>query len=211
MPSLMPDVDLVVRERRLDVRIIASLPGRYWLVPRGGARGEVRQFACRAINISPHALALAAPVQGTVGRNVLVEIEHFGKLDGSITRLLTDRGFVMTIAASDEERGRLADKILWLEKHKNLEVSDRRTQTRFAPKSPYSTLMLADGSMRTCFVIDLSVTGAAVSADIVPELGTVVAVGKVVGRVIRHVDGGFAVKFHAVQDRRAIERLVTRR
>jgi hypothetical protein len=211
MPSLMSDIELVVRERRDDVRIIVSLPGRYWLVPGGGARGEVRQFACRAINISPQAVALAAPVQGAIGQQVLVELEHFGKLDGSIIRLLTDRGFVMAVAVNGEERERLADKISWLEKHKNLEVSDRRAQARFAPKSPYATLMLADGTMRSCFVIDLSVTGAAVSTDIVPGLGTAVSIGNVMGRVVRHIDGGFAVKFYAMQDRRMLESLVTRR
>jgi len=55
--------------------------------------------------------------------------------------------------------------------------------------------LLADGTVRTCFIIDVSVTGAAVSTDFVPEIGTVLAVGKAVGRVSRHFDGGFAVQF----------------
>jgi hypothetical protein len=70
-------------------------------------------------------------------------------------------------------------------------------------------LLFADGSMRTCFVIDLSVTGAAISGDIVPDVGTVIAVGKIVGRVVRHLEAGFAVKFEDMQDRANVESLAT--
>jgi hypothetical protein len=209
MSILMPDGDVVVRERRNDVRVIINLPGRYWLVPSGSPRDEMRQFACRAINISAQAVALTVPVQGSPGQLVLAEIEHFGKLHGQIARLVSNRGFVMRIEANDEAREKFVDKIDWLERHKNLEVSDRRKQARFAPRNPHSTLLFADGSMRTCFVVDLSVTGAAISGDIVPDVGTVIAVGKIVGRVVRHLEAGFAVKFEEVQDRANVEALAT--
>ena len=211
MPGLLPDFDLVVTERRRDVRIVVSLPGRYSLANRRNTRGERRQFACRAINISCSALALAVPVLGALGERALVDVEHFGKLEGTIERLLDNRGFMVRISATDEERERLADRIDWFEKHKNLEVPDKRTQTRFAPDDPYSTLLLADGTVVTCFVIDLSVSGAAVSSDYVPEIGTVLAVGKIVGRVARHFDGGFAVQFVQVQDRENLEALALRK
>ena len=68
----------------------------------------------------------------------------------------------------------------------------------------------ADGSVLACFVIDLSVSGAAVSADVVPQIGTVLAVGKVVGRVARYLPGGFAVEFVATQNRHEVESLVIR-
>jgi hypothetical protein len=211
MPGLPPNFDLVVRERRRDVRIVVSLPGRYSLANRRNTQGERRQFACRAINISCAAVALAVPVQGVLGERVLADIDHFGKLEGTVERLLDNRGFVVRIAASDEERGKLADKIEWFEKHKNLEVPDKRTQTRFMPDDPYSTLLLADGTVVTCFVIDLSVSGAAVSSDFVPEVGAVLAVGKIVGRVARHFDGGFAVQFVQVQNRGNVEALALRK
>ena len=211
MLGLPPDFDLVATERRSDVRIVVSLPGRYALANRRNARGERRQFACRAINISPSGVALAVPVLGQLGERVLADIEHFGKLEGTIERLLGDRGFVVRMAASEQEREKLADRIHWLEKHKNLEVPDQRAQARFVPNDPYSTLLLADGTVVTCFIIDLSITGAAVSADFVPAVGTVLAVGKVIGRVARHLDGGFAVQFVQVQDRENVEALALRK
>jgi len=180
---------------RPDIRIVVSLAGRYSLASRRNTRGERRQFACRAINISSTSVALAVPVQGALGERVLAEIEHFGKLQGTIERLLDVRGFIFRIEASDEGRKKLVEKIEWFEKHKNLEVPDKREQSRFVPSDPCSTLLLADGTVRTCFIIDVSVTGAAVSTDFVPEIGTVLAVGKAIGRVTRHFDGGFAVQF----------------
>lgn len=211
MAGLPTNLDLVVMERRRDIRIVVSLPGRYSLANRRNTRGERRQFACRAINISCRAVVLAVPVLGSLGERVLVDIEHFGKLEGMIERLLDDRGFVVRISATDEEREKLADRIVWFEKHKNLEVPDKRTQARFAPDDPYSMLLLADGTIVTCFVIDLSVSGAAVSSDYVPEIGAVLAVGKIIGRVARHFDGGFAVQFVQVQDRENVEALALRK
>src|SRR6266508_3607628 len=117
-----------------DIRIIISLPGRYSLADRRDARGERRQFACRAVNISNHAIALAAPVNGKLGERVIADIDRLGRLQGNVVRLL-ERGFVMTIAASDEERAALADKIEWLEKHKNLEVPDEHSHERFMPEN----------------------------------------------------------------------------
>src|SRR5712691_9700150 len=204
MPS-PADYDLVVTEPRGEAGIIVSLPGRYSLWNSPNVRGEPRQFACRAIRISPYRAALLAPIRGSIHDWVSVEIEHFGKLDGAIERLIDHRGLILRIVASPEERRKLAEKIEWFEKYKNKEAADQRAQARFVPQDPFSTLMLADGRVMSCFVLDLSTSGAAVSADIVPEIGSVLAVGAVVGCVARHFRGGFAVKFTSVQDREIVE------
>ena len=84
-------------------------------------------------------------------------------------------------------------------------MPDQRADARFEPIKPYSRLILRDGTVMMCFVVDLSVSGAAVSAETVPEIGTVVAVGRVIGRVVRHFDGGFSVKFVELQSRESVE------
>jgi hypothetical protein len=188
------DDDVVWADRRHDARIVVSIPGQFSLADRRDMRGERRIFSCRAINVSSYAIALASAVSGKVGDRVIAEIEHLGKLKGSIMRVL-ERGFVMNIIATAEEREKLATKIEWLGKYRDHDEGDRRAQRRFAPANPYSQIMLPDGSTQTCLVIDLSVTGAALSAEAVPDIGTVLAVGKVVGRVVRHFEGGFAVEF----------------
>lgn len=64
--------------------------------------------------------------------------------------------------------------------------------------------------MRNCFIIDMSVSGVAISADVQPDVGTPPAVGACIGRVVRHLELGFAVKFVEDQDREHVERLVVR-
>jgi len=210
MAALAPNSDIVVVERRCELRIIISLPGRYCLVNRGSRR-EPDQYACRAINISAQAIAFAAPVRGAVDDWVKAEVEHFGRLEGPIQRLLDDRGFVMHIAAAEPERRKLADRIDWFDLHKNHEVADRRTQARFVPSNPHARLTFADASRMDGFVLDLSISGAAISAASVPPVGTFLAVGKVLGRVVRHFVGGFAVEFIELQDAQTVEDLVSRR
>ena len=91
---------------------------------------------------------------------------------------MLERGFVMNITATAEEREKLAAKIQWLGKFKDHDEGEQRAERRFAPANPYSQIMLPDGSIQTCLVIDLSVSGAALSAEAVPDIGTVLAVGK---------------------------------
>ena len=81
---------------------------------------------------------------------------------------------------------------------------------RIIPRNPYSTLVLADGTTTECLVKDVSASGIAVSADIVPPIGTAVAVGKVVGRVVRHFEDGFAVQFAQLQELDTVEELIAR-
>jgi hypothetical protein len=143
-------------------------------------------------------MLLAGPVAAPVGERVISHIDQFGKLEGKITRLM-DRGFVMSLGGTRDEQLRRAAKLAWLEDHKNHDVHDVRKHGRIVPRNPYSTLVLPDGQTLTCLVIDMSVSGAAVSADIQPEIGMPLALGKVVGRVRRTFAEGFAIHFIETQ------------
>ena len=104
MPSLTLDDDVVTTGRQRDAGIAVDLPGRYWLWNSRDVGGDLKHFACRVINISPHSMALVAPVRGVIGEWVSAEIEHIGRLDGAIGRPLDHRGFVMNILTTAEER-----------------------------------------------------------------------------------------------------------
>jgi hypothetical protein len=62
-------------------------------------------------------------------------------------------------------------------------------------------MILADGSIHGCFIIDISPSGAGISTEVQPPpIGTPLAIGACVGRVIRIFETGFAVKFIERQD-----------
>jgi PilZ domain len=203
-------LDLLVIERQEDKCIYVSLPGRYSLIESVSPRVESRQFACRAVNISTRTIALTAPVTARVGVRVIADIEQLGRVKGSIFRVF-DLGLAMNIEASEQEREVLSTKIDWIERNKDFEICDHRSHARFAPRRPLSLLTLAEGSKVPCFIIDISVSGAAISAGFAPKIGAELAVGSVVGRVVRFVPGGFAVQFIQLQDRQEVESLIIRK
>ncbi|WP_404401578.1 PilZ domain-containing protein [Pelagibacterium halotolerans] len=177
------------------LRHLANMPGRYYLEKwRDKSGRKVSSFACRIQRISPQTVTLSAPVSGDVGDWVVMHFDEFGILRGKIVRPL-GFGFVISLKMSDAQRARLAAKVLWAERRRNFEVSEMRRHKRIVPRNPESVLILADGSRVGCFVIDMSASGVAVSADIHAEIGLPLAVGSVVGRVVRQLDPGFAVEF----------------
>ncbi len=196
--------ELVIVERRRQSRIIVSVPGTYMLADHRNARGERRTYPCRAVNLSPETIGLAAPVNGRLGERAFVTIDSIGKFKGSIIRVL-DGGFVMSVVATDEERNKLAAKIDWFEQFKNFDVADQRADARFVPENPRSRIVFADARSEECFILDLSASGAAISAQTIPEIGSVLALATVVARVVRHFDGGFAVRFVEKQDIQRLE------
>jgi hypothetical protein len=104
-----------------------------------------------------------------------------------------------------------ADKLTWLEnKQKEPSIPDLRKDARIIPANPHSTLTMADGATHGCFVIDMSVSGVAVSSPLQPEIGTPLAVGACIGRVVRLLPDGFAIKFVGAQNRHDLARLMVR-
>lgn len=199
--------DVVFVEPPPEVRVIVRIPGRYSLADLRDARGERRVFPCRAVYLSPDEIGLAGPVSGKIGERVIAHVDHLGKLEGPITRLIKG-GFMMSVTANREKRGELVAKIEWLENFKNHDTPNRRAASRIVPANAYSRLTFADGSVETCLVRDFSVTGAAISADTLPAIKSVLAVGSVIGRVVRHFDGGFAIQFIEHQDPETVEAAV---
>jgi hypothetical protein len=140
---------------------------------------------------------------------VIAHFDELGRLDGWITRKVRTE-FVVRLVLTDERRAWLAAKIDWLDKRKHYNLPDDRQYKRIIPDSPHTTVLRADGSIQDCFVIDMSVSGVAVSADFMPRLGEVLAVGKVIGRVVRIFPEGFAIRFITLQDAETLEQLLIR-
>jgi hypothetical protein len=187
-----------------------AIGGQYTLAKWFDAQGKPRTFACRTSRISPFRMMVAAPVLGKVGDPISSYFGDFGKLNGVISDT-ANGSFLLELEMTKSLREKFATKLTWLDKRqKNPNIRDGRKQPRIVPASPHSSLTLADGTIRSCFVVDMSTTGAAVSAEVQPLIGMPLAVGACVGRVIRHLPDGFAVKFVDEQKRNDLERLVIR-
>jgi hypothetical protein len=187
-----------------------AVSGQYTLAKRFDAQGKPRTFPCRTSRISPFRMMVSVPVMGKVGDPVKSYFGDFGRLEGHICDTVAG-GFLLDLAMTSAMREKFASKLTWLgEKQKDPKIRDGRRQARIVPASSHSILTLADGSTRSCFIIDMSVSGAAVSADIQPPIGMPLAIGACVGRVVRHLPDGFAVVFVDPPSRDALERRVVR-
>jgi len=193
--------------RQPDVRFIGPVMGRYSLESRRNRGPAVQVFACRLQSISAQLLVASAPVIGALAESVVAHFQPFGTISGRISRQI-DGGFCVEIEGSTEDQQRLAGKIDWYKKRTFAGVIDKRAHKRFMPRDPRSVLLMADGTLLPCLIIDVSASGVAVSADLNPELGAPLAVGRLVGRVVRHLEVGFAVRFLEDQAPDAVEDLV---
>jgi len=187
-----------------------AVAGHYTLAKRFDAQGKPRTFACRTSRISPFRIMVGVPVVGKIGDPITSFFGDFGKLEGVISDTVRG-GFLFDLAMTSSMREKFASKLTWLEqKQKDPSIRDGRKQPRIIPASPHSFLTFADGTTRGCFVIDMSATGVAVSAEVQPPIGMPLAVGACIGRVVRLLPDGFAVKFVEQQNRGDLERRVVR-
>lgn len=193
----------LAQERRRHQRVKVNLLGRYMLADR-------REFPCQVVNMSPGGIALVAPVPGNPGERVIAYIDHLGRLEGKISRLL-DTGFAMTVEATLRKRDKLAAQLTWLANRHILNLPEDRRHGRFIPRRAMARLTLPNGHNVTCRVIDLSESGAAIaiSPELRPAVGLMVTVGKTVGRVVRHIEDGFAIEFTRLQHADFVEENVT--
>jgi hypothetical protein len=202
---------LVSTEKFLKQRgVEVALPGFYTLPNWYDPQGKLRTFACRTNRVSPYRMIVDVPVLGKVGDYLTSYFSDFGKLEGRITD--TKPGsFLLELDIAHATRERIANKLVWIEqKKKDPDVSDLRKAPRIIPARPHTTLTLADGAVHGCFVIDMSIDGVAVSSEVQLAVGTPLAIGACVGRVVRVFPSGFAIKFVEKQAKHDLDRLIIR-
>lgn len=188
-------------ERRRFQRVRVNLLGRYMLADR-------REYPCQVVNMSPGGMAIMAPALGTPGERVIAYIDQLGRLEGVVARQFQN-GFAMTISATSRKRDVLAAQLTWLANRHILNLPEDRRHGRFIPKNAGTMLVLPNGVNLGCRLIDLSLSGAAVATDQRPAMGAMVTLGKVQGRVVRHLENGFAVEFLRMQHPDFVEESVT--
>lgn len=203
MPLIKPRILPLAEERRRHQRVRVNLLGRYMLA-------DYREFPCQVTDMSPGGMALIAPVSGVRDERVIAYVDHLGRLEGKIARNF-ENGFAMTIAATSRKRDKLAAQLTWLANRQILNLPEDRRHGRFTPRNPIARLILPNGTNVTCRVIDLSQSGAAISIapDLLPPVGAAVTIGKTQGRVVRHIDDGFAIEFTRLQHTDFVEENVT--
>jgi hypothetical protein len=188
-------------DRRRFQRVSVNLLGRYMLADR-------REFPCQVFNMSPGGMALMAPVGGAPGERIIAYVDHVGRVEGHVARIFQN-GFAMTIAATARKRDKLAAQLTWLANRHILDSPEDRRHGRIAPRNPVGRLIMPNGVNLACRIIDVSQSGAGIACDQRPPIGALVTLGKVQGRVVRHLEDGFAIEFTRLQHPDSLEESIT--
>ncbi|MBC9881674.1 PilZ domain-containing protein [Bradyrhizobium sp. INPA01-394B] len=195
-----------LRQRAVEVSVTGSYSLHRWY----DCEGKLRNFACRTKRVSPFRMIVDVPVVGKIGERVTSYFQDFGEFQCTISATMKS-GFLMELDMTRARRAWMSEKLTWLEKkQKDDSIKELRRDARFVPQASHTVLTLADGSSHPCFIIDVSTAGVAISCEYDPAVGTPLAVGACVGRVIRKFDNGFAVKFAEKQQRDDLVRLIVR-
>lgn len=173
-------------ERRSYPRYALDLPGRFM-------RADKLDYPCRLRDISVAGAAMTTPAILTVGERVIVYLIHLGGLEGTVVRRF-EGGFAMSITATQRKRDKLAAQILRLSKQQVIPESEERDHPR-VPVDEVYTLVLADGTVLDCPVLDVSRSGVSLVVPVRPPIGTSVVLGNERAMVVRHHEEGIAVQF----------------
>lgn len=185
IPKLVPD-------RRRHRRVPVTVFGRFM-------REDKQEYPCQVINMSAGGMAILAPVICQEGERIVAYLDNLGRIEGIVTRAF-EGGFAVRILASLHKRERIANLLTWLTNQKALGLGEERKHERVVPRINASKLILPNGDVHNCRVIDVSLSGASVACAVKPEIGTVVILGRMRGRVVRHHDQGVALQFVELQD-----------
>ncbi len=177
----------VASDRRQHQRVRVAVLGRYMLSDR-------REYPCQTVDMSPGGVRLTCAVLGEIGERVVLYLEFIGRIEGVVARH-TAGGFAVRLAATPRKRDKLASQLTWLANHEVLGLPEGRSHERVIPEKPGVILKLENGREVAARLIDISLSGAAISCSATPPMGSIVTVGSTPGRLVRVFEGGIGVQF----------------
>lgn len=180
-------------------RVTISVQGRFM-------RADHSEHDCIVDTMSPFDAQISSSVRPQPGERIVAYLDYIGRIEGKVTES-GPRTFTISLNATDRKRDKLSAQLTWLANKHELGLPEDRRHERVAPSNPTSEIKLDDGRRYPCRIIDLSVSGAAVEIDVRPAFGTMVILGNMRGRVVRHFQEGIAMEFTTIQPEEIINQM----
>ncbi|MCF6343926.1 MAG: PilZ domain-containing protein [Devosiaceae bacterium] len=169
-----------------------SILGRYMLA-------DYSEYPCQIVEMSPGEARIIAPVSGTLDMRIVAYLDDIGRIDGKIIRVF-EGGFIVGFLASARKRDKIAAQLTWLANKDILGLEDERDSGRFVPDFRHSKIVLDDGREYNCKLLDISISGAAIELSVRPAMGSIVTLGRMQAKVVRHFENGIGVQFSSTQE-----------
>ena len=101
----------------------------------------------------------------------------------------------MTAIMPPAKREKLVNQLTWLVNRKTLGLPEDRRHERIVPRELNTNIRLADKTIVPAKIVDISVSGAAVTCAKQSPMGAMVQIGRRRARVVRTFDQGMALEF----------------
>jgi len=194
------EVEQLTETERQFQRVNVRLFGRFM-------REDKSEFPCQVTNMSPGTASVISPNSGEIGETIIAYMDHVGRIEGKILRIFHG-GFSMSVNATPQKRDKLAAKITWIANRHELNLPEDRRHDRIVPTTRHTDVKLEDGRVYQSRLIDLSLSGAALDIQVRPAIGTLVMLGHMRGRVVRHFDEGIAIEFAILQTHDSLKNFI---
>jgi hypothetical protein len=154
----------------------------------------------RVIDISEGGLAMHTDANANIGDTIIAYPEGLGRLTGNVVRKF-DGGIAIQFELSETQRAYLRKRIdSAVRGVPYIRLLERRAHKRLALNLESEARLLVSGKTFKCEVIDISESGAAISAAERPAVGEAIQIGTLKGLICRHTEEGFAIDFAPVGD-----------
>lgn len=175
-----------IGDQRRHRRIPVGMPLRY-LDADGG------EYKATLGDMSPGGVSIVANERPQEGSTIVAYVEDIGRIEGRVVRH-HDSGFCIHLNAGQHRRERIVERLTFYANRHWLKAEDLRAHER-VELDREARCVFADGSEQACRVVDLSLSGAAIAIAPRPGLGAEVVIGRMRGRVVRHLPNGVAIQF----------------
>lgn len=180
------------QERRRFLRVPVNLKGRLFLPDDG------RETDCTIIDMSPGSAQVESPVLPEPQAPVVLYIEGFGRFDAVVARPIkgewSDGKFGVKFNCSPLKRERVAEQLAHFVERGTLDDTALRRHER-VPTRGLTRFTRASGEVVNCEVLDLSLGGVSLATNVRPQIGEVVLIGQIAGRVVRIHENGIGIEF----------------
>lgn len=156
---------------------------------------DASEHPCQVVRLTPDGAVFLAGFAPPADLDIVAYIDEIGRVE-AVTGASVEDGFAVSfrIAASRRERIEARIRSLHGASPEEEEVPQRR-HLRHEGTAGASHITLPDGRVYPCEVLDVSISGAAVSIDVIPALQTSIVLGKMRGRVVRYLASGIGIEF----------------
>jgi hypothetical protein len=154
---------------------------------------SLSEMECQLTDLSGGGAGLTCDHEIPAGKHMVLYIQGFGRYEG--TTLLHASGKpALSFTIGELKRKRLLE-LLHQFVSRGLPESMTLHDSSRAPSVVKDEIVRENGQRLPCRILDISLDGVSLKTDEKPEIGEIVALGRSLGKVVRHHRFGIAIEY----------------